>query len=1108
MEAGQFSVHVLKCPFGVRSMQFMSGAEWAPPATVLFSDDRYAHVSRDAGVNGASPRNSYAVAGTRGIQHLVAARVPPTTPHGPQADLFSMHSKGRLLLWNSHTGSLVASHAFNPAFMVHQCVMAGTCVYTTLEGSPDTAGAEEERSVYVWERRTLQSVTVLRGHEGRLTALAVAPSSNTEQPAAPEVVLATASLDGTVRLWQHRQLATPDENADETARADLSPVQVLAVLPAGELGVIHGLCFLTADVLVAACSKCALAFVRLSDVMAKNGSKGNGAPKGRMSSAGVVGPRWQLLRSSVDPDGSTTALHVCPSSATDNRKLSSMSNGNGVATTATATAAANTRHASLIKDVRRRRSIVTGSSSGYLQEWVVEICDGDTHQQQQQPQEPQEPEEGSPALTIAGVLTRSRWHNKTHAATVDCIVTDDDIVVSTSIFDGARLYHRRIGFTCAITTAAVVPVLVPQLKQLIWGSVDGSLSVASYAAFASGTERELQLLWACRPHAAAIRAMCLSLTSTLQWKTLCVGAADGSTSVWRPAAAPAPPPVDAAKQQGKGKAVAPALSRVLDVYVASASHEKRPSYAFNNHGSTTSAGVAATATAATTTVTVVGLTREANGIALAIAELNAESGAMASFSVLPLQPQQASEVTCARLYCSAETNHRLNLFVGTRGGHVLRYVKEIAATASRAGWRALEPCKWTATNSNRCASVTAISSLRSAPHGGGALLAVTSQSTVATSLATQRILISVLRTHVEKGTVAMEGNVAWEGFVDMSTSSQDSLVSVTSSNNQEPGVVVEWLAAMMVSDPKLATGAAGARAAAAATANGLLVRNSRGMLLRCRYVTSDNAANTNDVMQTWAAPEALTKPTSSPEHGFAGIAPALDYVNAEVLVTDSDESDIVCVNVATGRKRVFMKAATRASELGSVLCDAGTTAVRLAAVRLAAVRHGSNGVGNGGNSADGGTGSLAEASLVSLYDNEGREQYRVAYDGAISSCTPTAAMASAKKPLSFALSSATASSRSSPARPASAAAAACTLLAASAVDRLLFIGYEDGLVQLLDTTDMFVFMRTWVTDEAGALRAVREVHYAKGVALVQLSNNCVRTFVVPPRSILDQPMPL
>jgi WD40 repeat protein len=1088
MEAEQLSVHVLRCPFGVRQAQFMSGSAETVAGAALPVGDHYARVSSlGAETNGvASQHRHYAVAGTRGIQQLVATtrnahaaaengsagKVHESSStgtssrgvHCPHADVFSMHDKGRLLMWHSDSGRLAASHAFNPAFTVHRCVVTAACMYVTLEGSPATAGAEEETCVYVLDRHTLQPVTVLRGHEGRLTALAVAPStveSTRAATTASEAILATASLDGTVRLWCHRYEVSP--RRVDVEKTNVHPVQTLAALPTAELGIVHSLSFLSTEVLVAGCSKCVLAFVRLSDMTAESSSAaGSGAVNGRSGSVGGGGLRWQQMRSSVDPDGSTTTLHVCPLNAADNRKTSSVNNNSSNSTGAPAATVANARSASPNSEARRRKFIITGSTSGYLQEWVVDLGEGEGPSSPNTTTNTAAAGVESPVVLATAVLARGRWHHKAHAATVDCIVTDDDIAVSTSIFDGARLYHRRTGATSVITTAAMVPVLVPPLKQLVWGSADGSLSLASYALFASGAERELQLLWACKPHAAAIRAVSLSLTATLQWRALCIGAADGSVSIWRPAAWVAPPMV---ASQEKTNTAKPTLNVVLDVYVEPPTR----------------------ATGAAVGVVAVGLKKEAGGYALAVAEMCAQSDATpASLVVLPLPPssQQPGGLTCARL-CGDVAKHRaLCLFVGTRSGELLHYVK--ASTHSE--WRAIGPCKWTATSGKHTACITAISSLQPTGHGG-ALLAVTSQSSVGESLATQRVSLAVLPTNLEEAgataAVVVGDCACWEDYVDVPAPSQSSLVSVQSNSIEEAHVRVEWFTSPATqAKPNASTGENDCM---------IVVRDSRGMLLRSRSVFRNNSHAERkahgDVDQTWTTPEALARASASSSGTSVGVEPTMGSSSVDIVVAESGESDVVCVNVVSGRKRVLMKAAARQGGTRARLCDAGTTAVRFAA---------------SGMSSSGGAATLSD---VALYDDEGREQYRVTRDGTVTPCASmsAAAVAGAKKALSFSTDAAKSSSRSSPER-SSLSTAACTLLVASAADRLLFVGYDDGLLQMVDMTDMFVFTRVWVRDDVGDLRAVREAHYANGVVVVRLAGGCLRVFVVPPRSILDQPM--
>lgn len=1070
IEASSFSVHVLKCPFGVRELHFTADDA---DATETSLGEHYAHVCGNRADSADAPQqrlSNYAVAGTRGIQQLVAttrstqaerpndanaaARQPASPPAAPAPDIFSTHDKGRLLLWDSNTGTLAAAHAFNPAFTVHQWVVAGPCIYTTLEGSPATAGAEEETCVYVWDRRTLQPVTVLRGHEGRLTALAVAPSPKSPSSTAAaasssstDVVLATASLDGTVRLWRHRSTG-----ANGASAATANPLQTYAVLPTAELGVIKSLRFLSADVVVAACSKCALAFVRLTNAAMKSGGR-TASPSGGAAVDAVGGLRWQVLRSSVDPDGSTSTLHVSPSFATDARKIF----GNGGASSAAG------KPASPVGDPRRRICIVTGSTSGYLQEWVVELGDGESQAglSAPPPQPAAEAEkgaaDGSPATTAAaaaaaaaGVSVRGRWHHKAHTATVDCILTDDDVAVSTSIFDGARVYHRRAGATCIVATTAAVPVLVPQLKQLIWGSVDGTLSVASYALFASGAQKELQPLWTAKPHTAAIRGVCLSLSAGLQWRVLCVGAADGSVSVWRPAS----PPAVSQPTAKLGKAANPSLSRVFDVYAApTLPGAPRPA------------------------LVMAGLKREGGGYVLAVATVGADAEATSGLATLPFVPPSApaDEITCARLCCGADTTgNKLVLLAGTRGGRLLLSTHDAASDT----WGALEACKWSAGKAHQRVSIAAISPLRAAS-GGNALLAVVAHSGANLSLATQRVTVTVLRTRMEKVEVVVDEVAVFEGSVEVSAPSQGSLVSdlsgVNNNNNNssvsgssEPRVDVAWMV------DESARAAPGSSASASAVGKGVVVRDTRGLLIRCR---ADGAA-------TWSAPEVVIKPSTAPPGSFAGVTPNLDGALAEVVSADRSDSNVLCVHVASGRKRVLVKAATRLNEPMSFMCDVATAAVRFAGV----IR---GGVG----------------SVVALYDDKGHEQYRVTRDGtcaAIGNATP-------RKEANFTPHSGTASRRSSPARSLSQASApptACTVLAASAADRVLFIGYDDGLLQMVDTSDLFVFARVWLKDDAGVGRGIRELHYAHGVVLARLSGGARRALVVPPRSILDQPLPL
>ncbi|KPI84700.1 hypothetical protein ABL78_6246 [Leptomonas seymouri] len=1067
MEAAQLSVHVLKCPFGVREVEFTSAVRGAPCKAARYFGSHYAHVLSEEETTSAAPR-TYAVAGTRGIQQLVAttryahatkndtfvgnsngeneAHALPVLSCGRHADVFSVHDKGRLLLWDSQSGTLVASHAFNSAFTVNHCVMTSTCMYITLEGSPATAGAEEETCVYVWDRCTLQSVTVLRGHEGRLTALALAPS-NTESTTTASDVLATASLDGTVRLWRHCYNA-PQSVASDTRKSasNVNHVQALAVLSATELGIIHGLNFITSEVLVVACSKCALAFGRLSGMAGKDGW-GNGT-QNQGSQHAVQGLKWQQARSPVDPDGSTTALHVCPQIAAEHRKTTDSNNSN-----AAATAVTDARSLSPFSDQRRKVHIVTGSTSGYLREWVVDVSDGDG----QLLVSPTAKEEDS----VAGVSVRGRWHHKAHSATVECIVTDEDVVVSTSIFDGARLYHRRSGVNCVITAAVIVPVLAPQTKQLVWGSVDGSISVASYALFASGTEREVQPLWTAKPHAAAIRGVCLSLTAELQWKALCVGAADGSMSVWRPAA-PGMPSGNVVKQT---QTVAPVLNFVLDTYVA--------------------APLKATQHDAAAVITiVVGLKKEPKGHTLAVAEMHADNDALNNVQALSLPTSQnAGDITCARLCCSAATLHKLILFVGTSKGNLMQYVR---GTALHGQWRSLGLSKWTATVEARHASIISISPLHLVPSRGaviavasrGAAPAVVSQSNASTST-TQRALLSVLHTYREKSDLIVDEVPHWETLVDMPATPLHTPITVMQNNiEKQQYVTLSW---MTKADATSAT------VAAASADDELIMRDNRGFLLRCRWQESARrAAEDDDADQSWSGNEALLKSSKAFNNIFSGITPTLDGMHDEVVMTEGGDADILCVHVASSRKRVLMSSSVRHSSVGSLICDTGNAVVRFAAVRASS------------------SGSSTPVD-VSLYDDQGREQHRVNHDGAVL-MRALAAGTQVKNLLNYTPVFSKVSSPSSASQMAP--PVACTLLVASSVDRLLFIGYNDGLLQMVDTTTVFVFMRVWVKDSTGAPAAIREVRYADGVVLVRLADGCLRVFVIPPRSILDQSMPV
>ncbi|GET89732.1 hypothetical protein, conserved [Leishmania tarentolae] len=1034
MQGTLFSVDVLRSPFGVR------GAYLVPPfdtevtvgkvSTVRDAKvaDSYAQVRPPYTSSYPPTLQNYAVSGTRGIQQLVAHsrsgcfsslsnlgvtqrgnnKGHSTSSATPQLQVITTHEKGRLLMWDGLSGSVIGACLFPPSFNVNHCAFAASFVYTTVEASAGTSGEEEAACVYVWSLSSLRRVTVLRGHSGRLTALGVWPMGNL-------TLIATASLDGTVRLWRHHHSPGVWKGADASEDA----VQLLWVLATEELGNVQSLKFLSADTVVVAATRCALAFVRFSDEPAQRRGRG---------SVTSIGPAdalsFQVVRSIVDADGATTFLHVCPYNHTScgtvavtttlgNENLSS----SALSSSSPVTAAAPLPGASTVY-------LVTGSTSGYLQEWAVgaenTASQGTT------------PKPAASSVEPVYVDIKCRWHHKAHATTVDCVITDEDVVISTSLFDGARLYHRTNGTACVITSAAAVPELVPQRKELVWGTIDGTLNVASYARFASGAESELQLLWTAKPHATAIRGVCLSLTPDFFWDTLCTGAADGSMCIWR-----ALPEVGraAAGSTAPKEESASLITRFLHVLALPTKSAGR--------GDSDVKRVA---------VVVAGLkasTADKQG-GIVVVELTVR-GEVGQVSVVHLK--NGVEVTCARL-CSGDKG-TLSLWAGTRCGQLLRAIKKPAQKV----WTTLMPVHW---DGKPKGSVVAIADDASS---SAIMVAVTEVPDV--SVVSKRLFITALRVE-PKPTMVETVRSLWEGDVVL-----PSTVHAVSQGKHTLGMTL-----VSKSGPE--------ERASPRAIGGLLVCSSDGSIVRCVHGRKTDASPSAGV---WSTPEVLLMASScGNENTIQRNADESPLLSATAVTSESPNADLLCLGIFDKNKRVLIPSNERGTQLTTLLCDVGTEKVRLAGVR----RENSN-----------------VTNVVALFDNGGRECGRVTHDGAVLLSNEVFSTSASKEPISYVSKPEEVSAR----RPSAAAitgvaqTANCTAIAAHAGDRIIFIGYDDGLLQMVDTTAVYVFCRRWATDSTGVGRRIVDVRYGgSGVVVVLLENNHFCSFAIPPRSLLDKPL--
>ncbi|CAJ1028957.1 hypothetical protein Q4I30_005024 [Leishmania utingensis] len=1033
MQEALFSINVLRSPFGVRGVQLVptSDVRVAVTKESTVTDapfmDNYAQVLPVYKHPEVATRRSYAVSGTRGIQQLVANTrsaslpspsflvaapqvkrrenfLPSTTP---QLQVISKHEKGRLLVWNGLTGAVDAACLLPPSFTVHHCAIAASYVYTTVESSAAASGAEEEACVYVWARPSFRGVTVLRGHGSRLTALGVWPMETF-------TLIATASLDGTMRLWRHQH--NPHLWNDVLAGED--PVQLLWVLTTAELGNVHSLMFLSADTVVVTATRCALAFVRFPDAPAKW--------KGRCSvvSMGTVDtPVFQTVRSIVDPDGGTTFLHVCPFNRTRDGVVAAtaaLALFNAFPSVVSPSPQVNGAAAALSSTTY----LLTGSTSGFIQEWEVNV-EGTASAGAQ-------PHLAASSTMPVYVNVKCRWYHKAHSATVNCLVTDENVVVSTSFFDHTCLYHRKSGATCTISSTAAVPLLVPQRKELVWGTIDGALSVASYAHFASGAMKEVQLLWTAKPHATAIRGVCLSLTPNLCWDTLCTGAADGSMCVWR--AAPEVEQVAASCGAAKEKGAAPLISRILHLLVL-------PSHTVEKVGSSVKQ----------VTALVAGLkavSADKQGSILVV-ELTA-TGGLGQVTDVPIKGSK--EVSCARLCCCDKGT--LSLWVGTPCGQILHAVKQRAQKA----WSALTPVHWDTKPNGSVASI--------ADDAAFSTIMVAVAEPVAASRASQRLYLSALQ--LDPKAAAPTVLSLWEGAVVLCG-------TASAANRRERTFSMTWLSRV---DPD--------EQASPSTNDGLLVCGSDGTVVSCFRRRMANAATR---VGAWQTPEVLIMASLVGEPDIIqrnfDESPSL---LATAVTAQSRNSDLLCLDVFENRSRVLVPLKVRTTQLTTILCDVGTPKVRLAAVRQKKSDH---------------------ASEVTLFNDAGRECGRVTYDGAVVLNNDVTGTSASMEKLSY-----TPKAQGLPLRRPSvevtagtaALTADCTVIAAHAGERIIFIGYENGLLQLVDTTDVYVFCRRWATDASGVAQPIAEVRYGgSGVVVVRLANNHLCSFAIPPRSLLDQP---
>ncbi|KAG5501435.1 hypothetical protein JKF63_03248 [Porcisia hertigi] len=1029
MQVPVLSVDVMRSPFGVRGVHLMTSPDAALtgsktlPAADAYTSGSYAQVQPRYASFGATKSQNYAVHGTRGVQQLVAntrgalitsslslaaaqrnnngqVSVPSSTP---RQQFISEHEKGRLLMWNGQTGTVDAACFLNPAFTVHHFAIAASYVYTTVEGSAATSGAEEEMCVYVWARSDLQKVAVLRGHAGRLTALGVWPKDTS-------TLIATASLDGTLRLWCHEHAPLPQNGAG----GDGASVYPLWMLSTAELGAVQSLTFLSEELVVAATTRCAMGFVRFPN--------GSAQLRRRGSVWNIETPDtlfFQTVKSTVDTDACTTFLHVCPFNHTSIGALTAgtgSTDSNLSSSPLSSPQGSGTAASSFPSTVY----LVTGSTSGYIQEWAVDV------------------ENKAPAGSATEpvyVSTKCRWFYKAHCATVDSITTDMDVVLSTSLFDGASLYHRKAGNICSVTKSAAIPLLVPQRKEIIWGTVDGSLYVSSYAAFARGVENELHPLWTTRPHTTAIRGLCLSLTHDFSWDTLCTGSADGSLCVWRSVAEPRPGSAGLAGV--KKSAAALLIRRLLHVVTL-------PPRTVEN-------GASGKAQVKTLVVGLGPSTAGKQGVILVL-ELT-PTGEVGQIADVPVGDNK--EVSCAHL-CRSDQG-ALSLWVGTSSGRLLHAVKK----PEQKTWRALMPVHWDAKPKG---GVVAIAKDAASP----AIIVAVAEA-IDASKSTQRLFLSEVELD-PKGTAAETMLSLWEGAV--------SLPVTTAARKGERTFDIRWVSSVHLNG----------QAAPGSTA-GVIVSSSDGTTVRC--FRTDKKIHASTPVASWKAPEMLF--TATPGGQPYSIQRNLDESSSllnTVVTASSRNSDLVCLDVMSKSQRVLIPAKVWTTQLASLLCDVGTEKVRLAGVRRE---------------------TRAAASEVVLFDDAGCGCGRVTYEGTVLSFdTPAGASASAA--LSYAPRIEKTSSRTSAAAQDAVAvgsplAAACTVIAAHAGERIVFIGYEDGLLQMVDTTDMYVFCRRWGTDASGMTQPIADIRYGgHGIVLVQLANHHLCSFVVPPRSLLDQPL--
>ncbi|KAG5475576.1 hypothetical protein LSCM4_04158 [Leishmania orientalis] len=1031
MQGTLFSVNVLRSPFGVRGTHLMSppDAEGAvanvSTANGAHVSDRYAQVLPRYAPAGSPAGQCYAVSSTRGIQQLVANtrtaslsspsflvgaqradRRGRTTPSPtPRLQVISKHEKGRMLVWNELTGAVVAACLLHPSFTVYHCAITALYLYTTVEGSATTSGAEEEACVYVWDRVTFRSVTVLRGHVSRLTALAVRPTE-------ASTAIATASLDGTVRLWRHQH--NPD--LSDGAAAGQTEVQLMWVFATAELGNVHALSFLSADTLVAAATRCAVAFLRFADTSAMRRGWSSVAC---LATTDTIA--FQKVKSIVDPHGGTTFLHVCPFNRNSGSAMAAAAASGSVAPTSPTFPSSPRVKSAAAAPSSATVYLLTGSTSGYIQEWAVDV--GNTASAEI----PQKPAASATAPVYVGI--KCRWYHKAHAATVDCVVTDEDVVVSTSLFDRVCLYHRKSGTTCAITGTAAVPVLVPQLKELVWGTIDGELSVASYARFACGTEKQVQLLWTAKPHATAIRGVCLSLTPDLRWDTLCTGAADGSICVWSAESEAGRAAVCRTAYNKQGAALT--ISRFLHVLpVPPPSIEK------------------GTCGVKRVVALVAGLKAAADDKQCAVFVVELTSTAeVEQITAVPFKSNE--EVLCAHL-CRGEKG-ALALWVGTLSGQLLHAAKK----PEQRVWTALTPVYW---DSKPKGSVTAIAS----DAASSTIIVAVAEATDA-NRASQQLFISALRLGPEEAVTMLS---LWEGAVVLPS-------SLGAAKRGERTFTMTWVSKASLDEQ-----------GSVSKISGLLLCGNDGTMVRClRTGTSDAPP----LAASWHTPEVLVLASSAEQPYIVqrNIDESRPFLGTAVSA-QSRTSDLVCLDVFEHRKRVLVPSSVRTTKLRTLLYDVGTDKVR-----LAAVRH---------NNAD-------ETSEVSLFDDSGRECGYVTYNGAVVLNSDATGELASEEALSY-TPQVQGDTLHEPSVAADTAAPTphCTAIAAHSGERIIFIGYEDGLLQMVDTTIMYVFCRRWAADATGAARPIADVRYVGyGVVLVRLACNAVCTFIVPPRSLFDQP---